>query len=184
MVHMHSERNGQIVFGIGKELEHHTGPGLLNDLQYYKTRSGASWDEAAGCLEIYLETEGDQSLLLRGSAIKFTTLLGIVCRFVKQVLTWRLVNGYRHECIQALVAFNRQCLDLGAKAICYLSHDTTGAADGVTISLTGADPRMKYTGSHKGTKRQLAEGVLGSQARRSTDIGTIVPRTQTKRALK
>ena len=73
---------------------------------------------------------------------------------------------------------------LGAKAICYLSHDTTGAANGVTISLTGADPRMKYTGSRKGTKRQLAEGVLGSQARRSTDIGTIVPRTQTKRALK
>ena len=71
-----------------------------------------------------------------------------------------------------------------AKAICYLSHDTTGAANGVTISLTGADPRMKYTGSHKGTKRQLAEGVLGSQARRSTDIGTIVPRTQPKRALK
>ena len=171
-------------FCYWKALEHHTEPGLLNDLQYYKTTSGASWDEAAGCLEIYLETEGDQSLLLRGSAIKFTTLLGIVCNMVKQVLTWRLVNGYRHECIQALVAFNRQCLDLGAKAICYLSHDTTGAADGVTISLTGADPRMKYTGSHKGTKRQLAEGVLGSQARRSTDIGTIVPRTQTKRALK
>ena len=105
---------------------------------------------------------------------------------VKQVLTWRLVKGNRHECIQALVAFNRnrQCLDLGAKAMCYLSHDTTGAANGVTISLTGADPRMKYTGSHKGTKRQLAEGVLGSQARRSTDIGTIVPRIQTKRALK
>ena len=103
---------------------------------------------------------------------------------VKQVLTWRLVNGYRHECIQALVAFNRQCSDLGAKAICYLSHDETGVANGVIISLTGADPVMKYTGKHKGTKRQLTEGRLGSQARRSTDIGTIVPQTQSKRELK
>ncbi len=102
---------------------------------------------------------------------------------VKQVLTWRLVNGYRHECIQALVAFNRECRDLGAPAICYLSHDTMGVADGVIISLTGVDPQMKYTGSRKGSKRQLAQGALGSQARRSTDIGTIVPRTQTKRAL-
>ena len=72
----------------------------------------------------------------------------------------------------------------GSSIFLFGFHDTTGAANGVTISLTGADPRMKYTGSHKGTKRQLAEGVLGSQARRSTDIGTIVPRTQTKRALK
>ena len=171
-------------FWYWKELEHHTKPGLLNDLQYYKSTSGASWIEATGCLETYLDTEDDQSLLLRGSPIKFTTLLGIVCNMVKRVLTWRLVNGYRHECIQALVAFNRQCSDLGAKAICYLSHDETGVANGVIISLTGADPLMKYTGKHKGTKRQLAEGVLGSQARRSTDIGTIVPQTQSKRELK
>ena len=104
---------------------------------------------------MYLETAGNQSLLLRGSAITFTALLAIVRNIAKQVLTWRLINGYRHECIQALVAFNRQGLDLGAKAICYLSHDTTGAADGVTISLTGADPRMKYTGSHKRHKTPI-----------------------------
>ena len=161
-----------------------TEPGLANDLQNQQTKTGAHWDEAARCLEKYLETEGEESLPLRGSPITFSQLLGIFCSMAKQVLTRRLIQGYRHECIQALVAFNSQCHDLGAKAICYLSQDTTGEANGVTISLTGADPWMKYTDSRKGTERQLAEGVLGSQARRSTDIGTIVPRIQTKRALK
>ena len=72
----------------------------------------------------------------------------------------------------------------GSSIFLFGFHDTTGAANGVTISLTGADPRMKYTGSHKGTKRQLTEGRLDSQARRSTDIGMIVPQTQSKRELK
>ena len=83
--------------------------------------------------------------------------MGAMAQLVKQVLTWHLTNGNAHDCVQAMVCFKSEGSALGAKAICYLSHDSSGTADGVVIALNGCDPRMKYTGRSKPTKKQVVK---------------------------
>ena len=77
-----------------------------------------------------------------------------------------------------MVCFNSEGSALGAKAICFLSHDSSGAADGVVFALNGCDPTMKYKGKNRPSKTQLAAGELASQKRRSDELGFQVKRTQ------
>ena len=143
-----------------------------SDLNSFFTDSGAGWGCVVSLLENFMKTGVRQSLMLNGSAITFSKALGIVASFAKKVLTWWLVNGAAHESVQALVVFNWEVAASGGKAICSLSHDMLGTADGVFISLNGADAQKKYPGKCSGTKRQLDAGALGSQKLRSLDIGT------------
>ena len=46
-----------------------------------------------------------------------------------------------------MVSFSWEGNALGAKARCYLSHDSSGQADEIVVNLNGHDPNMKYTGS-------------------------------------
>ena len=100
-----------------------------------------------------------------------------MAQLVKQVLTWHLTKGAAYECVQAMVCFNSEGSALGAKAICYLSRDPSGTADGVVFALNGCDP-MKYKGKNRPSKTQLAAGELASQKRRSDELGFQVKRTQ------
>ena len=69
-----------------------------------------------------------------------------MAQLVKQVLTWHLANGRVYDCVHVMVCFNYEGYVLGANAICYLSHDSSGTADGVVFALNGCDPTMKYKG--------------------------------------
>ena len=98
---------------------------------------------------------------------------------VKRVLTWKLTNGYAHDSVQALVGFNSEGEALGAKAICYLSHaKSSDTADVVVVALNGALPEMKYRGKKQPSKKQLIDGELASQKKRSSQIGYQVERTE------
>ena len=152
----------------------------LGDLQYCQTAKGATWQDVVGCFFLYFETRDVAKLNLGDSPIKYGALMGAMAQLVKQVLTWHLTNGNAHDCVQAMVCFNSEGSALGAKARCYLSHDSSGTADGVVIALNGCDPKMKYTGRSKPSKTQLVAGELASQKKRSDEMGLQVKRTKKK----
>ena len=97
--------------------------------------------------------------------------MGAPAQFVTQVLTGHLTKGVAYDSVQAKVCLISEGSAFGAKAICYLSYDPSGAADGVVFKVTGCDPTDKYSGKNKPTKPQLAAGELGSQKRRSNEFG-------------
>ena len=150
----------------------------LSDLQYCQTAKGATWQYVVDCFFLYFETRDAAKLNLGDSPITYSALMGAMAQLVKQVLTWHLTNGNAHDCVQAMVCFNLEGSALGAKAICYLSHDSSGTADGVVFALNGCDPTMKYTGRSKPSKTQLAADELASQKRRSDEMGFQVKRTK------
>ena len=84
---------------------------------------------------------------LSGARATCGALSGAMAQFINQVLTWYLTNGNAYDCVQAMVSFSWEGNALGAKARCYLSHDSSGQADEIVVNLNGHDPNMKYTGS-------------------------------------
>ena len=130
---------------------------------------------------MYFETRDDSELSLTASSIAFTALLGALAQLVTQVLTGHLAKGAAYDCVQVMVCFNSEGSTLGAEAICYLSYDQSGTADGVVSKVTGCDPTDKYSGKNKPTKTQLAAGELGNQTRRSNELGFQVKRTQPRK---
>ena len=138
-------------------------------LQYFYTQQGACWSDIVDSFTEYYQTCCvDAELRLRGEIVTFTILLGAMCNIVKQVLNWKLGHDEVHESMLAMVAFNKECQVLGAKAISYLSKDDPAQA---MISLNGASPSDKYTGKSRPSQNQLATGELASLKRRSTEIG-------------
>ena len=155
-----------------------------SDLEYCQTAKGATWQNVVDCFCLYFETRDAAKLNLGDSPITYAALMGAMAQFVKQVLTWHLTNGNAYGCVHAMVCFNSEGSALGAKAICYLSHDSSGTADGVVFALNGCVPTMKYTGRSKPSNAQLAAGKLASQKRRSDEMGFQVKRTKkTSRAV-
>ena len=152
-----------------------------SDLEYCRTQKGATWQSIVHCFCLYFETRDDSELSLTGSSITFTALLGALAQLVTQVLTGHLTQGAAYDCVQAMVCFNTEGSTLGSKAICYLTNDPSGTADGVVFKVTGCDPTDKYSGKNKPTKTQLAAGELGSQKRRSNELGFQVKRTQKRK---
>ena len=63
-----------------------------------------------------------------------------MAQLVTQVLTGHLTKGVAYDRAQAMACFNPEGSALGAKAICYLSYDPSGTADGVVFALNGCDP--------------------------------------------
>ena len=105
-------------------------------------------------------------------------MIGILCvmnQLIRQLLTWYFTNDKAHECVQALVCFNKEGTSLGSPARRYLSHDSAGRADRVIFKLPGLEPEKKYK---KPTHAQSDARVCGSQKRRSEKLQYIVRRTQ------
>ena len=150
-------------------------------LEHSRTQKGATGQSIVHCFCLYFETRGDSELSLTGSSIAFTALMGALAQLVTQVLTGYLTKGAAYDCVQAMECFNSEGSTMGAKAICYLSYDSSDAADGGVFKVTGCDPTDKYSGKNKPTKTQLAAGELGSQKRRSNELGFQVKRTQQRK---
>ena len=71
---------------------------------------------------------------LSGARATCGALSGAMAQFINQVLTWYLTNGNAYDCVQAMVSFSWEGNALGAKARCYLSHDSSGQAPPVRLS--------------------------------------------------
>ena len=123
-----------------------------SDLEYCRTQKGATWQSIVHCFCLYFETRDDSELSLTGSSITFTALLGALAQLVTQVLTGHLTQGAAYDCVQAMVCFNTEGSTLGAEAICYLTYDPSGAADGVVFKVTGCDP-TKNTQARRNLQR-------------------------------
>ena len=134
-----------------------------SDLEYRRTKKGATWRTIVHSCFGYFETRDASELSLTGSPIRFTALTGALAQFVTQVLTGYLTKGVVYDRVQAMVCFNSEGSTMGAQAICYLTYDSSDTADGVVLKVTGCDPTDKYSGKNKPTKTQLVAGELGSQ---------------------
>ena len=146
-----------------------------DDLCYFQIDRGATWQQVVRERRRFFESVGKCRLTLNDSDITFNSLLFVMFQLIKQLLTWYLTHDKVHECVQALVCFNREGTFLGSSAMCYLSHNSSGRADRVIFKLPGLDPKMKY---RKPTHAQSDARVCGSHKRRSEDFNYIVRRTQ------
>ena len=83
---------------------------------------------------------------LSGARATCGALSGAMAQFINQVLTWYLTNGNAYDCVQAMVSFSWEGNALGAKARCYLSHDSSGQADEIVVNLNGHAPATYQAG--------------------------------------
>ena len=111
-----------------------------SDLEYCRTKKGATWQHTVHSFFLYFETRDASELSLIGSPIRFTALMGALAHLVTQVLAGHLAKGAVYDCVQAMVCFNTEGSTLGSKAICYLTNDPSGTAAGVVFKVTGCDP--------------------------------------------
>ena len=88
-----------------------------SDLEYCRTKKGATWQNIVRCFFLYFETRDDSELSLTGSSTTFTALLGALAQLVTQVLTGHLTQGAAYDCAQAMVCFNSEGSALCAKAM-------------------------------------------------------------------